>query len=156
MAVWATSGSLLSRASVTAAFCCTRSHAAPSDGLDELGFSPSSSSRRSIPATVYKQTHIKRCNHGLHTHKNIQENALMYSWVIYIVLPLYLCNDDVFFYLNQKTEYVQVFFFLNTQSHAIFSNKQLKMFDTIKKKTAYCCHLEVKTRIADCLLFDSL
>ena len=143
MAVWATSGSLLSRASVTAAFCCTRSHAAPSDGLDELGFSPSSSSRRSIPATVYKQTHIKRCN-------------LMYSWVIYIVLPLYLCNDDVFFYLNQKTEYVQVFFFLNTQSHAIFSNKQLKMFDTIKKKTAYCCHLEVKTRIADCLLFDSL
>ena len=49
MAVWATSGSLLRRASVTAAFCWTRSQAAPSDGLEEDGFSPSSSSSRSIP-----------------------------------------------------------------------------------------------------------
>lgn len=49
IAVWATSGSLLSRASVTAAFCWTRSQAAPSDGLEEDGFSPSNSSSLSIP-----------------------------------------------------------------------------------------------------------
>jgi len=49
MAIWATSGSLLRRARVTAAFCWTRSQAAPSDGLGEVGFSPSSSSSRSIP-----------------------------------------------------------------------------------------------------------
>ncbi|KAJ8396696.1 hypothetical protein AAFF_G00015340 [Aldrovandia affinis] len=52
MAVCATSGSLLRRASVTAAFCCTRSHAAPSDGLEEEGFSPRSSSSRSIPERI--------------------------------------------------------------------------------------------------------
>lgn len=49
MAVCATSLSLLSLASVTAAFCWTRSQAAPSDGLEEEGFSPSSSSSRSTP-----------------------------------------------------------------------------------------------------------
>lgn len=49
MAVWATSGSLLRRAKVTAAFCWTRSQAATSDGLEDEGFSPSSSSSLSIP-----------------------------------------------------------------------------------------------------------
>lgn len=105
MAVWATCGSLLSRANVTAAFCWTRSHAALSDGLEDDGFSFNNNSSCSIPTWNHHNTHLWAIANVLIVSRRLIQTVYFCMLCLYLSPVQILCVRAwlILNLLNSKT-----------------------------------------------------